>query len=67
MKQSLKNTLFDNKRFEFMEKERIARLQALSIDKAIKSQRDLLLFCETFKKNFIKDSPVCYKILLKNK
>ena len=50
-----------------MEKERIARLQALSIDKAIKSQRDLLLFCETFKKNFIKDSPVCYKILLKNK
>lgn len=65
MKRRLKNTLFDKSRFEWMEKENVKRLRKLTIKCASKMQEDILNFCEPLIKNFEKDNPVSYEILLK--
>lgn len=62
--------LFDKKRFEEFEKEKIRWLKKLSMKRAIEIEEDLLSFessLRKFHKKSISDNPVCYKILLKRK
>ncbi|MEW6040930.1 MAG: hypothetical protein AB1633_05360 [Elusimicrobiota bacterium] len=56
-----------DKRFKWQEKERIKNLKSLTTKKAEKLQKSLLLFSDAFKKNYKKDDPVSYELLLKNR
>ncbi|MBI5573356.1 MAG: hypothetical protein HY919_02215 [Elusimicrobia bacterium] len=67
MKKSLKNTIFDKKRFEWIEKKKVLELKKMTIHQALKLQKDILDFYDGFKKIFSEDKPVSYEILLGNK
>lgn len=67
MKKSLKNTLFDKKRFTWMKKQRTTELRKMSLCKAAKLQKDLLLFYTNPQRSSNSDNPVSYRILLRNK
>ena len=56
-----------DKRFNWLEKERIKDLKSLTIKKAEKIQKALLIFSSVFNKNYVKDKPVSYELLLKRK
>ena len=56
-----------DKRFNWLEKERIKDLKSLTIKKAEKIQKALLIFSSVFNKNYCKDKPVSYELLLNRK
>lgn len=59
--------LFDKKRFAWMEKERIKELKAMTFLRGTEIQKELLNFSEPLQKNFVKDNPVSYEMLMKKK
>ncbi|MEW6687005.1 MAG: hypothetical protein AB1393_12515 [Candidatus Edwardsbacteria bacterium] len=61
--------LFDKKRFEWLEEEKIRRLQKLTMEETIKMTEYLFssnLFSE-LKDNFLPDSPLCLKLGLRTR
>lgn len=68
MKKRKKNKgLFDKKRFTWMEKERIKELKAMTFLRGTEIQKELLNFSEPLQKNFVKDNPVSYEMLMKKR
>jgi len=64
-RERLKGTLFDKKRFEWLEKSRVKELQNMSQKETIRRQKDILLFSEVFRGNYSSDNTVNYEILMK--
>lgn len=67
MKPKLKNTLFDKKRFEWMEKEKTRWLQNLTLKESIKITEEFLSsnMFKQFRDSFIYNEPLCFKLGLK--
>ncbi len=63
----INNSFFDNKKFKLFHEKRIMELKKLSYPKAIKLQKEILLFFEPYRKNYSKDRPVSYEILLRKR
>lgn len=65
-----KKGLFDGKRFEWMEKDRIKDLQSLNVEKSIRMTEQLIELANEFRHNYqsFPDNPVCLKLgLMKRK
>jgi hypothetical protein len=62
----MKHTLFNKKRFAWLEKEKIKELRKKTIQETARIQREILEFYVPLN-NFAKDNPVSYAILLKSK
>jgi hypothetical protein len=57
--------LFDKKRFEWLEQERVKYLQSLTLEKSVKMMENLISFANELRDNFSPDNPVSLKISLK--
>ena len=64
-----KKGLFDRKRFEWMETDRIKDLQSLNVEKSIRMTEQLIELANEFRHNYqsFADNPVCLRIGLKRK
>jgi len=69
MKKSLKNTIFDKKRFEWLEKEKTEWLRNLTLSDSIKMTEEFLSsnMFEQFRGKFTYNEPLCFKLGLKRK
>lgn len=59
-----KYLLFNKKRFIWFEKQEIKKLKKMNLQETARIQREILQFYMPFK-NFAKDNPVSYAMLLK--
>ncbi|HAM38657.1 MAG: hypothetical protein A2474_03130 [Elusimicrobia bacterium RIFOXYC2_FULL_34_12] len=67
MKKFKKDSLFNKKRFEWLEKNRIKEIRSMTKKDINKKLKDILLFSERFKNNYVLNNPVSYEILLRKK
>jgi hypothetical protein len=69
MKKTLKNSLFDKKRFEWMEEEKKKWLQNLTLEESIRMTEEFLSsrMFEKFRDRFTYTEPVCFKLGLKRR
>jgi len=57
--------LFDKKRFEWLEQDRVKHLKNLTIEESVRMMEDLVNFANELRDNFFPDNPVSLKISLK--
>ena len=57
--------LFDKKRFEWLEQDRVKHLKNLTIEESVRMMEDLVNFANELRDNFFPDNPLSLKISLK--
>lgn len=65
MKNNKNKRLFDKKRFEWLEQDRVKHLKNLTIAESVRMMEHLVNFANELKDNFSPDNPLSLKISLK--